>query len=831
MASLESKPDAELDKQFRFERLLAEISTFFINLPSDRIDSEIEAAQRRVCEFLDLDRSALFQADEEDPGTLLMTHFYQPAGSRIPPERMSLKEFFPWASPKILGGETITISKMTDLPAEAARDRETFGLYGTRSVVVAPLAVGRRGVFGLLTFAVMRQEREWTQTVVQQIQLVAQIFANALARRQAEETLRESEARLSVATDAAEAGLWILEPDSGYVWVTPKTRKLFHFTPDEELNYESFFKVIHPDDNEQVKQAVQQTIQSGEDLRSEFRIVLPDGGMRWIVARGKPDFRSAGKPGRLMGVSIDITERKQAEEALRERLQFEHLLSGLSARFVNIPPDQVDAEIEHGLRRILEFFQVDRGGLMRSLPDGSGHQITHGVYGENVPPVPLGVQLPRSTYPWVFEKLVKRHEVVSFARLDDLPPEANVDKQTYAEWGIRSALDIPIVTGGSVVHVIAINSVKRERVWPEELFPRLQLLGEIFVNAIERRQIRLELANHLREIEQLKERLNRENLYLREEIKLLDEHSEIIGQNAGLQRVLDKAGQVAQTDSTVLILGETGTGKELLARAIHRMSARNARPLVTVNCASLPPALIESELFGREKGAYTGALTQMIGRFEIADQSTLFLDEIGEIPLELQSKLLRVLESGRFERLGSTKTLQVNVRIIAATNRDLAQAVQADGFRKDLFYRLNVFPIVMPPLREHPDDIPLMVWSFVKEFQKKMGRRIEHIPKDTMQKLQSHGWPGNVRELRNVIERAMIMSTGETLVVDPAEFSSSQTHVAGELENMERSYITAVLAKAGWRVGGKGGAAEILGLNRTTLYSKIKKLGIHRPNP
>jgi PAS domain S-box-containing protein len=488
MSQLEIKPDAELDKQFRFERLLAEISTFFINLPADRIDSEIEAAQRRICEFLDLDRSSLFQADEGDPGTLLLTHTYQPAGTRIPPERMSLKEFFPWALEKVLGGETITISNMTDLPAEAGRDRESFGLYNTRSMVGVPLSVGARKVFGVLTFAVMQGEREWAETVVQQFELVAQIFANALARKQAEQSLRESEARLSVATNAAGAGLWIMEPDSGYVWVTPKTRKLFHFTSDEELNYESFFQTVHPEDRDRVKQAMQQALQAGEDLRSEYRIVLPDGSIRWMVARGQGHHRSTGKPDRLMGVSIDITERKQTEEALRERLQFEHLLSDLSARFVNMPPDQVDAKIEDGLRRIVEFFQVDRCELLRLLPGMASWQITHIACSGNVPTHPAGVKLPSSLYPWAYEKLAEKHEVMSVSSVDDLPAEANADRQSCIKWGIRSYVNIPILIGKSVTHIIHVSSGKSERVWPKELFPRLRLLGEIFVNGLERKR-------------------------------------------------------------------------------------------------------------------------------------------------------------------------------------------------------------------------------------------------------------------------------------------------------------------------------------------------------
>jgi formate hydrogenlyase transcriptional activator len=332
------------------------------------------------------------------------------------------------------------------------------------------------------------------------------------------------------------------------------------------------------------------------------------------------------------------------------------------------------------------------------------------------------------------------------------------------------------------------------------------------------------------EIRDLKQRLERENLYLREEVKLLVEHTDIVGQSAAMKRVLSRAEQVARTESTVLILGETGTGKELLARAIHRMSSRKDRPLITVNCASLPPTLIESELFGREKGAYTGAMTKMIGRFEIADGSTLFLDEIGDLPLELQSKLLRVLEEGNFERLGSTKTLQVNVRVIAATNRDIEQEVKDGKFRKDLFYRLNVFPLTIPPLRERPEDIPLLVWAFVGEFQRRMGKEIEAVSKKSMEGLQTYSWPGNVRELRNAVEQAMILARNKTLVVRPPRSSSPEAGAPRNLEDMERRHIVSVLERTGWRVAGKGGAAEVLGLTRSSLYSKMKKLNIRRPS-
>jgi formate hydrogenlyase transcriptional activator len=638
------------------------------------------------------------------------------------------------------------------------------------------------------------------------------------------------EERLSLAADSARTFFWRLEMDSGRIWTTEQAKEFFGFPSDGELDLESVLGIVHPEDREKLRLTVEEAMRSGGDYGAEYRIMRPDGSVRWILSWGRSYPETTGQSGCLTGVSMDATERKQVEQGMENRLRFERLLSDLSARLINIPSDREDSEIDYGLRQILDFFQVDRAGLLRSLPDRSGYQVLHGVYSEGVPAVPVRVELPRSIHPWAYEKLVIKHEVVFFSKLEDLPPEAKVDKQTYAHWGIRSNLVIPIVTGSPAVHVIAINSVKRERIWPEELFPRLRLLGEIFVNAIERKKIRLELEQRLREIEELKQRLEKENIYLHEEVKLLADHTEIVRQSLAMKKVLSQAEQVARTDSTVLIQGETGTGKELVARAIHRLSTRKDRILVTINCASLPPTLIESELFGREKGAYTGALTKMIGRFEVADGGTLFLDEIGEVPLELQGKLLRVLEEGRFERLGSTNTLQVNVRIMAATNRDLGKEVKAGRFRKDLYYRLAVFPIAIPPLRERPEDIPLLVWAFVEKAQKKFGKEIETISKKTMEAMQSYSWPGNVRELKNVIEHAMILSKDRILRIHLPRPEAMETDATQDLQDIERRHILAVMEKTGWRLSGDGGAAEALGLKRTTLHAKMKKLGIKRPN-
>lgn len=331
------------------------------------------------------------------------------------------------------------------------------------------------------------------------------------------------------------------------------------------------------------------------------------------------------------------------------------------------------------------------------------------------------------------------------------------------------------------------------------------------------------------EIKRLKDRLEQENIYLREEIELRHRHEEIIGQSQPILEMLNQAEQVAETDSTVLILGETGTGKELLADAIHRFSPRCDRSMIKVNCAALPATLIESELFGREKGAFTGAMSRQIGRFEIADGSTLFLDEVGEMPLEVQAKLLRVLQEGQFERLGNPRTIKVDVRIIASTNRDLAKSVREGRFREDLYYRLNVFTITVPPLRDRLDDIPQLVWSFVKDMETKMGKTIHKIPKRNLDALQRYAWPGNIRQLRNVVENAMILNRSKTLIIASPTETLHGREKNMTLDVLQRKHIKDVLKRTTWKVSGKGGAAEILGLKPTTLESRMKKLGISRP--
>ena len=394
------------------------------------------------------------------------------------------------------------------------------------------------------------------------------------------------------------------------------------------------------------------------------------------------------------------------------------------------------------------------------------------------------------------------------------------------------------LTSGKYVTFENMHRRKDGSTFPVEVrLSRLDIGSEVFLLSLVRditfrKAAEDELKASFQQIKELKNRLEEENVYLREEIDIRYRHKEIVGESKAIKKALNRLEKVAREDTCVLVWGETGTGKELMARAIHNMSPRRGRSMVKVNCAALPATLIENELFGREKGAFTGALTKQVGRFEAANQSTIFLDEIGDMPIEIQSKLLRVLQDGTFERLGSPQSISVDVRVVAATHQNLPGLIQDKRFRSDLYYRLNVFPIYVPSLRERLDDIPLLVWSFVKEFSETMGKSIRHIPKRDMDLMQSYTWPGNIRELRNVIERAMIMSHKEVLRIDwledwlDKEVPSESAPLT--LAEMERRHIVKVLEMTGARVSGKRGAAEVLGLKESTLRSRMKKLGVTR---
>jgi formate hydrogenlyase transcriptional activator len=506
-------------------------------------------------------------------------------------------------------------------------------------------------------------------------------------------------------------------------------------------------------------------------------------------------------------------------------LAFERMLADLSARFANVSIEKVEFEIQLAQTILRQFLGFDRCSFGEFNQDGSISVISSSADAE-LGALPLGRFVPH--LPWYFSKLLAGETIALQSFRDELPSEAVAEAEHWGNLGLHSLLSIPLRIGGHIVGAIAFAAFSETRAWPEDLVTRLKLVGEVFAQAIARKREQEKLVAAMAEIKLLKDRLERENAYLQHAAQIRPPHG-LTSHSPCFLSVIEEAAQVAETSSTVLLLGETGSGKEVLAQAIHDASGRKNRPMIKVNCAALPASLIESELFGREKGAFTGALAKQAGRFEIADGSTIFLDEVGELPLELQPKLLRVLQEGEFERLGGTKTIRVDARVIAATNRPLAQAVKEGKFREDLFYRLDVFPIEVPPLRERREDIPMLSWTFVKEFSNSMGKPIDEIADESMAALQEYHWPGNVRELRNVIERAMILSHSPRLCIKLAHASLRPVALratAGSLDEAERAIILQAVEQCNWRIRGSNGAAALLDIKPTTLESRIKKLGL-----
>ena len=512
--------------------------------------------------------------------------------------------------------------------------------------------------------------------------------------------------------------------------------------------------------------------------------------------------------GRAYNISfvLNISERKRKERLLRS--VSEGTAATIGKDFFKSLVENISFALEVDIVMATECANVEKTKL-RTLAYIKDHQLQENVE-FNTEGLPCEVVMSRDDVFHQSERLGK-----------DFPPEE----------GLEGYFGIPIRSiDGEIIGHIGLFSDKPLYIGQEEQ-DIIKMFAERAGVEIERKVANEKLIYALEEVEQLKDRLEAENTYLQSEIKHEHNLEEIVTQSARFKRVLSAVEQVAGTDATVLILGESGTGKELLARAIHNISLRKHRPLVKINCAALPANLIESELFGHEKGAFTGAVGRKTGRFELADGGTIFLDEIGELPLELQSKLLRVLQEGEFERLGGTKTLSVNVRVIAATNRDLENEVEEGNFRADLFYRLNVFPIQSLPLRDRKEDIPLLVKHFTDKYGAQIGKKIRSIPKRVINSLQAYSWPGNIRELENVIERALILSPHDKLELGdwiPKKEDKKTSNRLVTLEEYERNYILKVLHDTMWRVSGDKGAAKILGMKPTTLESRMKKLGIRR---
>ena len=509
------------------------------------------------------------------------------------------------------------------------------------------------------------------------------------------------------------------------------------------------------------------------------------------------------------------------DKVFEEKLQFEKIISELSAKFISLPWTKIDEEIDNALKTLVEFLRFERGTLLE-LTQSEDLIVSHQFAQPGVRRT-SGSFSDRETVPWYHSQLMNGNTII-LSKLDDLPLEAVKERELASKINFKSSITIPFSVGGKISGALGFNTESFDIEWHDDLVNRLKFVANIFATAIARK-------NNEAKLEQLQEKLKAENIILKQEVTQDYGSENIIGHSDTIKYVLYRVQQVAPTNTTVLIEGETGVGKQLFAYAIHSMSKRKDHPMFKVNCAALSPTLIESELFGHEKGAFTGADKTVRGRFEVADGGTLFLDEIGDLPLNLQAKLLRVLQDGEFERIGSTQTKKVDVRIITATNKVLTKEVQEGKFRKDLYYRLSAYPITVPPLRERKEDIPLLVSHYVQKFSREMGKSIESVTKSTMDKLINYLWPGNVRELENVIERAVVISQDNKLnIVEEFIYESIESDSLKTLEETEKQHIIKVLEKTNGRIEGKSGAAEILGINPSTLRSRIKKLGITSRN-
>jgi PAS domain S-box-containing protein len=644
----------EFGKPLKFERFLADFSTRFVALPPNQVDDVIQRALEQCLNYFKIDRLDLLKLLPDRTSFTVISNADASGICPYPSGTIMSVSIAPWVSKKLINGELVSFARPEELPPEADVDRQSLEMFQIRSGTYFPIAAFRSSEysFGITS---RNYDRNCRDKHIPRLRLLGELFVNALERSKAELALWESEERLNLAASTAGAGLWAMDRDKGIVWATQKLRELFEVDPKEELSSDRALATIHPEDRQEALKRIKHSLDKCETLNIEYRVVRADGTVRWISTIGNPSSSASNDSGRLMGISVDVTQRRQME---------------------------------------------------------------------------------------------------------------------------------------------------------------------------------IELRDSLAEIERLKNQLEKENLYLREEIKGNKGYENFVGKSNVHDYVLFKVKQVAPTDATVLILGETGTGKGMIAHAIHEMSARRDHPMVTVDCTALPANLIESELFGREKGAFTGAHAKQIGRFEVADGGTIFLDEIGEMPLELQAKLLRAIQEGEFERLGSPRTIKVDVRVIAATSRNLKAEIQNKRFREDLYYRINVFPISIPPLRMRKDDIPLLVAHFIDKYARKMGRRYETVPENTMKFLQDQLWPGNVRELEHIIERAVIISPGPVLQladVPVTEASKSKEASPKGLVAMEREHILRALEETCWKINGKTGAASLLGLHPSTLRFRLKRLDIKRP--
>jgi formate hydrogenlyase transcriptional activator len=717
-------------------------------------------------------------------------------------------------------------------------------------------------------------------------------------RKRAEDALRRNEAYLAEAQRLSHTGSFGWHVSSGKIYWTEETFRIFEFETAPSTTLERVFERIHPEDRNLVSETINSAARERKNFDFEHRLLMPDGSVKHVRVMGRPSTNDESGDLEFVGAVTEITQRKNVEEALRRsEQQLRDVIETIPAMAWTTDPNGSRDFANHRWQEYtgMSVSEMAGDGWKRMIhpedlarhTEKCHHSLATGAPFENE------VRVRRASdgqYRWFLHRGVAMRDDAgnilkwfgTGADIEDLKrAEAKLRQDEQELRRITDAIPLSIVvlnpngraiyanrvalayTGLTLDDVVGNNF--RERVFHPEDIERLRKCRQESLAAavsFENEQRALGKDGKYRwflvrynplldedgrvvrwyasgtDIDDRKkseDRTRNENIALRDEVDKASMFEEIVGESASLQSVLAHVAKVAPSDSTVLITGETGTGKELIARAIHKRSQRSARAFVNVNCASIPTSLIASELFGHEKGAFTGALQRRLGRFELAEGGTIFLDEVGELPMETQIALLRVLQEREFERIGSSRVIRADVRVIAATNRDLHTAIGSGAFRSDLFYRLNVIPMVIPPLRQRKEDIPMLIEYFIDRYSRKAGKRIKTIEKKTLELLQSYSWPGNVRELQNIIERSVVLSETETFSVDeswlsrqPLQLSSTTSQLSERIVAQEKEIIEAALAESKGRVSGPSGAAAKLGIPQSTLDSKIRSLKINK---
>src|SRR5271155_321060 len=731
-------------------------------------------------------------------------------------------------------------------------------------------------------------------------QTVLREARDGIERKPTEDALRRNEAYLAEAQRLSHTGSFGWHVSSGKIYWTEETFRIFEFETAPSTTLERVFERIHPEDRQLVTQTINSAAQERKNFDFEHRLLMPDGSVKYVRAMGRPSTNDESGDLEFVGAVTEITQRKHVEEALRRsERQLRDVIETIPAMAWTTDPNGSRDFANHRWQEYTGMSVSEMAGdgwkkiihpadLARHT-EKCHHSLTTGTPFENE------VRVRRASdgqYRWFLHRgVAMRDEAGNIlkwfgtgADIEDLKrAEVKLRQDEQELRRITDAIPLSIVVlnpdGGAIyANRVAldytgltlddvIDNKFRERIFHPEDVERLRksrrdslatdvpfeneqrALGKdgkyrwflIRYNPLldeDGKVVRwYASATDIDDRKRSEDRTRNENIALRDEVDKAFMFEEIVGNSPSIQSVLAQVAKVAPSDSTVLITGETGTGKELIARAIHKRSQRSARAFVNVNCASIPTSLIASELFGHEKGAFTGALQRRLGRFELAEGGTIFLDEVGELPMETQIALLRVLQEREFERIGSSHIIRADVRVIAATNRDLQTAIGSGAFRSDLFYRLNVIPMEIPPLRQRKEDIPMLIEYFIDRYSRKAGKRIKTIEKKTLELLQSYSWPGNVRELQNIIERSVVLSETETFSVDESWFSRRPSHLSSATSQLserivaqEKEIIEAALAESKGRVSGPSGAASKLGIPQSTLDSKIRSLKINKQN-